>query len=198
MPDSPEKAARKPRADAVRNREHILAIAREAFANNGSGVTLDDVVRLSGLGVGTLYRHFPTREALIAALYRAEIERLTEAERELSESQPPLEALRRWMLLFVEMLATKEAMREALSGMVGGTSDLYAESGERIKAAVDTLARRAEARGEARFDIEPLDLLRALAGVVHSGTGPQWAESARRLVDVLIAGVRTSNETPAS
>ncbi len=190
MTQSPQdRPPRKPRADALRNRERILAVAREAFAE-GANVTLDDVVRRSGLGVGTLYRHFPTRDALVEALYLSEMERLAVAERELAASLPPVEALRQWMLLFVDLLAAKDAMREALNAMVGGTAELYATSGELVKTAISALAERAVASGEIRLDFEPLDLLRALAGVANASAGPNWEEGARRLVDVLIAGVR--------
>ncbi len=182
---------RRPRADALRNREHILAVAREAFTRQGSSVTLDDIVRLSGLGVGTLYRHFPTRDALVEALYLSELEKLAAAERELSENQPPVEALRQWMLLFVDLMETKQALREALNAMVGGTTELYANSGEMIKRSIENLTARAVVSGDIRLDMEPLDLLRAVAGVATASAGPNWAENARRLVDVLLLGMRT-------
>ena len=124
-----EQKKRKPRADALRNREHILAVARAAFAEGGASVTLDDIVRRSGLGVGTLYRHFPTRDALVEALYLSELEKLVEAEKELSKTLLPVEALRAWMLLFVDLMATKLILREALSALVGGPDELYATSG---------------------------------------------------------------------
>ena len=187
MSDLPEKSPRKPRADAFRNRERILAVAREAFAEGGASVTLDDVVRRSGLGVGTLYRHFPTRDALVGALYLSEVERLAAAGRELSSSRPPVEALREWMLLFVDLLATKQVAREALDAMVG---DLYATASEMLQGTFVRLAERAAASGEICLDVEALDLLRAVAGVATAGVGPKRGASARRMVDVLIAGVR--------
>jgi AcrR family transcriptional regulator len=107
-------SARKPRADALRNREHIVRVAREAFTERGDSVTLEEVVEKSGLGTGTLYRHFPTRDALIEAVYRADLDQLASAQREFAESLPPVEALRSWLLAFVDFLGTKIAMREAL------------------------------------------------------------------------------------
>jgi len=178
---------RKLRADAQRNRDLILTIAREEFARQGANVTLEDIVRLSGLGVGTLYRHFPTREALIEAVYLSEVEKLAAAARELAESEPPVEALRQWMVCFVEFVATKSAMKETLSAMIADTKELYANSTELIRSAMNTLVERGVASGEIQVVIDPLDLLRALSGVV--GSGPNSEESARRLVDILIAGI---------
>jgi AcrR family transcriptional regulator len=185
-----EKKTRKPRADALRNREHILSVAREAFASQGDQVTLDDIVRLSGLGVGTLYRHFPTRDALLEALYWSELEKLAAAEKELSASLPPLEALRQWLLLFVDMIAAKLALKEALNGMVGGTAELYAASSDLLQKTATALLERAGATGEIRMDMDPLDLLRALGGVATTSPGPNWQDNARKMVDVLIAGMR--------
>ncbi|RYG45570.1 TetR/AcrR family transcriptional regulator [bacterium] len=186
------KEPRKLRADALRNRERILAVAREAFAEGGASVTLEDIVRLSGLGTGTLYRHFPTRDALMEALYLSEMEKLAAAERELSATLPPVEALREWMRLFVDLMATKLALKEALNAMVCGPEDLYAASGEMIRTAITTLTDRAVAAGEIRLEIEPLDLLRALAGVANASPGADWKASARRMVDMLIAGMKPS------
>jgi len=187
-----ETKTRKPRADALRNREHILAVAREAFAEDGASVTLDDIVRRSGLGVGTLYRHFPTRDALVEALYLSELEKLTVAEKELGETLPPVDALRAWMLLFIDLMATKMTLREALGAMVGGTDELYATSSEIMRRAITSLVERAVAAKEIQVDFDPLDLLRAISGVANASPGPNWEESVRRMVDVLIAGIRVT------
>lgn len=186
----PESRSRRPRADSLRNRERILEVARDAFAERGASVTLDDIVKLTGLGVGTLYRHFPNRDALIEAIYLAEVEHLAAAETELSATESPVEALRQWMLLFVEFMATKSALKETLSALVGSPDRLYARSTESIKKAIESLAERAVASGEIQLDIAPLDLLRALTGVAYSGDDPGLPDRARRLVDVLIAGLR--------
>jgi AcrR family transcriptional regulator len=188
MMSEPKK--RKPRADALRNREHILAVAREAYAGGESTVTLEEIVRRSGVGVGTLYRHFPTRDALVEALYRSELEKLVDAEKDLAERLTPIEALRAWMLLFIDLMATKMILREAMSTLVGGPDELYAASGEMIRRTVNDLVERAVSANEIRMVIEPIDLLRAISGVANSSPGPNWEDSARWLVDVLIAGVR--------
>src|SRR5215469_4482351 len=181
---------RKPRADAQRNRARILEIAKRAFTRSGANVSLDDVARQARIGAGTLYRHFPTRDALLEAVYRTEVEKLAAAEREFVESMPPVEALRAWMLLFVDYIATKELIAPALNNMVGGPSKLFEASGNHIKGAIDSLVKRAIKSGDIRPDLDPVDLLRALIGVSNVASAPDWVQSARRLVDILILGSR--------
>src|SRR5215468_2989651 len=111
---------RKPRTDAQRNRERILEVAKEAFTRHGASTSLDDVAKEAGVGAGTLYRHFPTRDALIEAVYRTEVEKLAAAQQKFAETMPPIEALRAWMLLFVDYIATKQIIAPALNTFVGG------------------------------------------------------------------------------
>jgi AcrR family transcriptional regulator len=179
---------RKPRADALRNRDNLLKVAKAAFTREGTGINLDDVAARAGLGVGTLYRHFPTRDALIEAVYRAEVEELAAAAARLSLDHSPIEALREWMRLFVDYFATKQLIAPALNAMVGGPSQLYASSGELVKTAIDSLVGRAVEAGDIRPDLDPLDLLRALVGVANVAASPDWEASAKRLVDILILG----------
>jgi AcrR family transcriptional regulator len=181
---------RKPRADAQRNRARILEIAKRAFTRSGANVSLDEVARQARIGAGTLYRHFPTRDALLEAVYRTEVEELAAAEREFAESMLPVEALRAWMLLFVDYIATKQLIAPALNNLIGGPSKLFELSGSRIKGAIDALVKRAIKNGDIRRDLDPLDLLRALVGVSNVASGPDWIKSARRLVDILILGSR--------
>jgi AcrR family transcriptional regulator len=181
---------RKPRADAQRNRARILEIAKRAFTRSGANVSLDDVARQAKIGPGTLYRHFPTRDALLEAVYHSEVEKLAAAEQEFAASMPPVEALRAWMLLFVDYFATKQLIAPALNNMVGGPSKLFESSGNLIKGAINTLVNRAIKNGDIRPDLDPLDLLRALIGVSNVASGPDWVQSARRLVDILILGSR--------
>ncbi len=181
---------RKPRADAQRNRERILEIAKEAFTQSGANISLDDVARQAGIGAGTLYRHFPTREALLEAVYRTEVEKLAAAERRFAEAMPPIEALRAWMLLFVDFIATKKIIAPALNTLVGGPSKIFEASGSQIIGAMQGLVTRAIKSGDIRPDLDPLDLLRALIGVSNVASGPDWAQSARRLVQILILGSR--------
>ncbi len=183
-------APRKPRADAQRNRERILEIARDAFTKFGAAVSLDDVARQSGVGPGTLYRHFPTRDALLEAVYRSEVEKLAAAERKFSETMPPIDALRAWMLLFVDYIAAKHIIAPALNTLVGGPSKVYESTGHLVKGAINRLVQRAIESGDIRADLEPFDLLRALIGVSNVASAPDWPQSARRLVHILIAGSR--------
>ena len=187
-----EKAAatRKPRADAQRNRMRLLETAKAAFAEKGSAASLDEIAKVAGVGAGTLYRHFPTRDALIEAVYRNETEQLVAAAARLVEARAPAAALREWLLLFVDYMATKHDIYEALNSIVGGTAELYSASTEQMKRAIAKLIDRAVVSGEVRLDVDPLDLLLALAGVAKLRTGPVGKEAARRMVDILIAGIR--------
>src|ERR1700758_1587223 len=187
---SKKAAPRKPRADAQLNRERLLEIAKEAFTRSGANASLDDIAKEAGVGPGTLYRHFPTRGALLEAVYRTEVEKLAAAERKFAETMSPVEALRAWMLLFVDYIAAKHIIAPALNTLVGGPSKLYEGSRAQVQGAIDALVKRAIKKGDIRRDLEPFDLLRALIGVSHVASGPDWQQSARRLVDILITGSR--------
>ena len=182
-------AVRKPRADAKLNRVRLLETAKAAFAEKGPGASLDEIARTAGVGAGTLYRHFPTRDALVEAVYRNESEQLVAAADRLSQIHPPVTALREWLLLFVDYIATKHGMHEVLNSIVGGTSDLYSASTAQVKQAISRLVDRAAASADIRLDLDPLDLLRALAGVANLGSGPDGERAAKRLIDILIAGI---------
>ena len=189
MPRKPSKRSeRKPRSDAQQNRDRILEVAKTAFTRSGADASLDDIAKQAGVGPGTLYRHFPTRDALIEAVYHTEVEKLAAAQRELSANLPPIEALRAWMMLFVDYIATKQIIASALNSVVGGPSRLYDSSRVHVTGAIDALVKTAIRSGDIRKDLEPFDLLRALIGVSNVASGPDWQESARRLVDILIKG----------
>jgi AcrR family transcriptional regulator len=181
---------RKERADAQRNRERILDVAREAFTRRGAEASLDDIATQAGVGPGTLYRHFPTRDALLEAVYRSEVEKLAEAQRHFAETLPPVEALRAWMLLFVDHIAAKQIIAPALNAMAGGPSRLFEGSRAPIQAALEALVKHAVDSGEIRQDVEPSDLLRAMIGMAYVPFSSGWQASARRLVEILIAGLR--------
>jgi AcrR family transcriptional regulator len=186
----PEPAQRKTRTDAQRNRQRILEVAKEAFARSGANTSLDDIAKQAGVGAGTLYRHFPTRDALLEAVYRTEVEKLAAAEQKLAQAMPPIEALRAWMLLFVDHIATKQIIAPALNTFVGGPSKLYEASRAQITGAIHALVKRAIESGDIRRDLDPFDLLRALIGVSNVASSPDWLQSARRVVDILIIGSR--------
>jgi AcrR family transcriptional regulator len=183
--------ARKPRADATRNRERLLEAARAAFSDGGVSVSLEEIARSAGVGIGTLYRHFPTRDALIAEVYRNEAAKLGEAARTLADTYLPIEALRRWLLLFVDYLSTKLILVEAFKSMVGDTSRLTAASGDMLSSSVTLLVDRAVESGDIeRGSVDPIDLLRALSGVAMAGAGPDWHVAAARMVDILLGGLK--------
>jgi AcrR family transcriptional regulator len=181
---------RKPRTDALRNRERILEVAKAAFTRQGANASLEEIAKQAGVGTGTLYRHFPTRDALIEGVYRNEVEKLAAAASRFAEKVSPIEALRAWMLLLVDHIAAKHIIAPALNSIVGGPSRLYDGSRSMIQGAIDELVKRAKRSGDLRRDLDAFDLLRALIGVSHVGSGADWQQSARRLVDILIAGSR--------
>src|SRR5437588_4731745 len=181
---------RKARSDAQRNRERILEVSKEAFTRSGANASLDDIAKQAGVGPGTLYRHFPTRDALLEAVYGSEVEKLAAAERKFAETMPPLEALRAWMLLFVDYIATKKIIASALNTLVGGPSKVIEASYAQVWEAIRALVKRAIKSGDIRRDLDAIDLLRALIGVANVATSPDWQQSARRLVEILILGAR--------
>ena len=167
-----------------------METAKKAFTRAGADASLDDIARETGVGPGTLYRHFPTRDALIEAVYRAEVEKLAGAAAGFAEVMAPLEALRAWMRLFVDHIAEKQIIASALNSLAGGPLKLYEGSRGQIVRAFEVLVKRAIKSGGIRRDLDPFDLLRALIGVSYMASGPDWQESAKRLVDILIAGSR--------
>lgn len=181
---------RKPRTDALRNRERILEVAKAAFTRDGANASLEEIAKQAGVGVGTLYRHFPTRDELIEGVYHNEVEKLAAAAARFAETMSPIEALRAWMLLLVDYIAAKHIIAPALNSIVGGPSRLYEGSRSMIQDAIDGLVKRAKRSGDLRRDLDAFDLLRALIGASHVGSGADWQQSARRLVDILIAGSR--------
>ena len=187
---SAQAAPRKPRRDAQLNRERILEVAKAAFTRHGAEASLDEIAKQSGVGAGTLYRHFPTRDALIEAVYRSEVEKLVAAQQKFAATMPPVEALRAWMLLLVDYIAAKHIIAPALNAVVGGASKLYESSRSQIQGAMEALVERAKKSGEIRRDVDASDLLRAMIGVSLVGSGPDWQQSAKRLVGILIEGSR--------
>jgi AcrR family transcriptional regulator len=190
MTDQPAIERRKPRVDAVRNRERVLEAAKAVFSQGGPEASLEAVARHAGVGIGTLYRHFPTREALYEAVYRREVYQLVELAKHLEAKTAPVEALRRWLQAGVEFMATKKGMAAALAMAAHGSSDLVAYSLDRLTGAVGELLQRAVAAEEIRADIDPEDLLRTLVGMCYAHDRPGWQAKVLRLVDVFIDGLR--------
>ena len=165
-------------------------MAKRAFTRSGANTSLDDIAKQARVGPGTLYRHFPTREELLQAVYRSEMEKLAGAERKLAQNMPPIDALRAWLLLFVDAIETKQIIAAALNTLIGDPKKVFAASYAQVHEALRALVKRAVKSGDIRRDLDPIDLLRALIGVANVASGPDWQQSAKRLVDILITGSR--------
>jgi len=170
-----------------------MEAAKTLFAKKGPRASLDEIARTAGVGTGTFYRHFPTRDALIAAVYQNETERLVAAAERLGRSQSPLAALREWLLLFVDFIATKHGMHEVLNTIVGGASNLYSTSSTRVRLAIETLVDRGVSEGSISLNLDPVSLLHALAGVAKVGSGAEGERAAKRLVDIVITGITAAH-----
>jgi AcrR family transcriptional regulator len=194
----PSPLSRKPRADAQRNRERILEVAKDLFTRDGAAASLDDIARQAGIGPGTLYRHFPTRDVLIEAVYRSEVEKLAAAEQRFAATLAPLEALRAWMLLFIDHVSDKRLILPAMDTVAGGSVRLIEGARSLIHSAFAASVKRAIASGDLCADTNPDDFVRALVGVFHTTALPGWEESARRIVDILIAGSRSARKHPGA
>lgn len=189
-----EAEGRKPRADALRNRELLIDVAKLAFAEVGPNVSLEEIARRAGVGIGTLYRHFPTRDDIIAAVYRREVTQLADAAKRLLETRPAGEALHEWLRLFVDYIATKKVIAPALASMAGGTSALYESSIDLMRTAVADLVERAIKAGDIRPDVEPFDLIQALGSFAMGvSTSPGWEARTLRLIDILMDGLRSGS-----
>jgi AcrR family transcriptional regulator len=184
-----QKAARKPRSDAIRNRERVLEAAKVVFSTGGAEASLEGVARHAGVGIGTLYRHFPTREALFEAVYRREVEQLADLAEQLKTEKSPTDALRCWLRSNVEFVATKKGMSAALALAAYNSSELSAYSFDRLTKAVGALLDRAAAAGELRVEVSPEDLLRALVGMCYMNNQPGWQASVLRLVEIFVDGL---------
>jgi AcrR family transcriptional regulator len=184
------KTRRKPRADSIRNRERLLEAATQIFSAGGPQASLEAVARQAGVGIGTLYRHFPTREELFEAVYRHEVDHLVELAEHLAGEDDPVEALRQWLHANVRLVAAKKGMIQGLQLVAHGSADLKAYSFEQLTGAIRLLLDRAISAGEARSDISPEALLRTLIGIFYSQGVLDWQPTALRLVDIFVDGLR--------
>src|ERR1700720_1192903 len=194
MADQSADTVRTPSADAVTHRERVLEAAKAVFSAGGPDASLEAVAKRAGVGIGTLYRHFPTREALFEAVYRREVQQLGELAEALKSEASPVDALRRWLKSNVEFVATKKGMSAALALAMNSQSELTAYSFERLTKAVGALLDRAVAAGEIRSDVSPEDLLRALVGMCYLHDQPGWQKSVVRLLDVFVDGLRVRSD----
>jgi AcrR family transcriptional regulator len=177
------------RADAQRNRDRLLDAAVRAFSLDAE-VTLDAIAKDAGVGIGTLYRHFPTREALVEATYRNELAKLCDAVPDLLQTMPPEEATRAWMDRYVDYMATKRGLADALRAVVASGGNPYAQSRGRLVAAITMLLDAGAEAGTIRSDIEPADVLMSLSGITLATSEPAQRAQATRLLDLLTDGLR--------
>jgi AcrR family transcriptional regulator len=186
----PETESRPLRADARRNRDLLLATAVRAFSEHGLDASLEAIAKEAGVGIGTLYRHFPTRETLIEAAYRNELAVVCDAASTLLATLPPEQALRTWMDRFIDYMTTKIGMAEALRAVIASGANPYAESRDRLDSAVGALLDATAATGAIRADVEPDDVLINLSGTALAAGEPSQRDQAGRLLDLLMDGLR--------
>ncbi|WP_028745764.1 TetR/AcrR family transcriptional regulator [Rhizobium mesoamericanum] len=179
------------RADARRNREKLIEVAAAAFAQAGVETSLEDIARNAGVGIGTLYRHFPTREHLVEVVYRRELEGLAEAAKELAASHAPDVALEEWMRRFVGYIAAKRGMATSLKILMDSNASLFAEGIGILRGAAEGLLKAAADQGFIRSDIDTTDLLHALSSIYSLPASPEWRERSNRLIGLLMDGLRT-------
>ena len=183
--------ARPLRADARRNREKLLAAAMAAFAEGGEDVALETVAARAGVGIGTLYRHFPSRDALIVAAYRHEVDSLCAAAGDLLRSRPADEALRAWAERFADYIATKRSMGDALrTAVCSSDSSVFADTRERVLGALRQLLDAGAADGTLRADVDPEDVMRIVNASWYLPDGPEWRDSVGRMLALVIDGLR--------
>lgn len=185
-----ESTTKPMRADARRNRDKLLAAALDVFTEQGADASLDAVAKRAGVGVGTLYRHFPTRDALVEATYQSELERLHEGAGELLAEHPADEALALWLDRFVEYAMAKRGMAGALQAVVASGGDPYGNARGKIGDAVTRLLEAGQADGLLRSDVDAEDLWRGMAGVFAMPDEPDWPQRARTLLGLLMDGLR--------
>jgi AcrR family transcriptional regulator len=186
----PSTGPRPLRADAQRNRDRLLDAAVSAFSRAGTEVTLEAIAKDAGVGIGTLYRHFPTREALVEAAYRNELARLCDAAADLLDDLPPDEAMRTWMDRFVDYMTTKRGMADALRAVIASGGNPFSESRDRLTATISTLLDAGAAAGTVRRDVDPADIVASLGGISLTAGEPARREQAGRLLDLLMDGLR--------
>jgi AcrR family transcriptional regulator len=178
------------RADATRNRNQLLEVATRAFVSaDGTEPSMRAIAREAGVGIATLYRHFPTRESLVDAVYRDQVARLTDGARELLAQLPPPAALRRWMDLFGDWIATKNGMLDTLLAMIESGEIAHAQTQAELLAAIDAILDAGRATGELRSDVTAEDIAASLIGIFTVARPPNSAR-ASRLLNILMDGLR--------
>ncbi|HET6815692.1 MAG TPA: helix-turn-helix domain-containing protein [Mycobacteriales bacterium] len=189
--------ARAQRCDAARNRDRLLEAASDAFAERGVDASLEDIAKRACVGIGTLYRHFPTRDALVEAVYRRNVELLCAGADELRATLPPDEALAEWMQRFVAYVASKKGLATYLKSVVAADSDLFVSTHDKVRETISGLVDDAAAAGAIRSGVEGMDLLRALSGVCLMSDQPGGPEQGAKVAALLMDGLRYGAAVPA-
>ena len=186
-----EASASKPlRADAQRNRDKLVEVAAQTFAADGVDASLEEIAKRAGVGIGTLYRHFPTREHLVEVVYRREVEGLCHAAEELTREHPADVALELWMQRFVDYIATKRGLATSLRLLLTTNSTLFSDTSGRVSGAMRNLIEAAAAAGKIRADVDASDVMHALGGIYSAPNTPEWRDRSGRLVKLLMDGLR--------
>jgi AcrR family transcriptional regulator len=178
------------RADAQRNRDRLVEVAAQVFASDGVDASLEEIAKRAGVGIGTLYRHFPTREHLVEVVYRREVEGLCHAADELAREHPADVALELWMQRFVDYIATKRGLATSLRLLLTTNSTLFSDTSGRVSGAMRGLIEAAAAAGKIRPDVDASDVMHALGGIYSAPNTPDWRERSGRLVKLLMDGLR--------
>jgi AcrR family transcriptional regulator len=187
---STEAAVRTPRSDAARNRDQLLAVATRVFMSADAEPSMRAIAREAGVGIATLYRHFPTRESLVDAVYQDQVERLTAGARELLGRLPPAAALRSWMDLFGDWIATKNGMLDTLLAMIDSGEITHAQTRTELLTAITTMLDAGRAAGDLRSDVTAEDLAASLIGIFTVAPRPAHEAKADRLLNLLMDGLR--------
>jgi AcrR family transcriptional regulator len=189
--NAPAPAERSLRADAQRNRDKLIKVAGLAFAEHGTDTSLEQIAERAGVGIGTLYRHFPTREHLVEVVYGREVQALCQAADDLAKRHRPDVALALWMQRFVDYIAAKRGMATSLKLLLASNSEFFAEASGKIPAALQRLIDAAKSNGSIRADIDSSDLMSALSGIYGAPQTPDWRDRSKRLVALLMDGLRS-------
>ena len=184
--------SRGPRSDASRNREQLLAVATRLFATAGTEPSMRAIAHEAGVGIATLYRHFPTREALVDAVYRDQVARLTDGARALLAELPPRAALRRWAELFGDWIATKNGMLDTLLAMIESGEIAHARTQTELFAAIDRILDAGRAAGEFRTDVTAEDVAAGLIGIFTVAHPHEHEARAARLLTIMMDGLRAN------
>jgi len=193
----PADAGRALRADAQRNRDKLVEVAAAAFARDGIDTSLEEIARVAGVGIGTLYRHFPNRDALLEAVFRRNVDDIAAQADELLDTLPGDQALAEWMSRFVRYVATKKGLATHLKSVVSADAEIFAYSHSKMDGVMKRLVEAGQREGTIRSDVDYHDVLKGLSGVCMMSDVPGWQDQACRISGLLMDGLRYGIAPPA-